>query len=292
MARVMRDKRFESSGYCAWKLEALREVILDKEPCFLTLLSYFNAYGGAPLHLLVITGLSRLLSSHATLVYLASAFTGIADHWLVEPSHLLLPMMPPYAALYSPGGVYTHPTILIVSLATFISYKSKCKAGSYPRGTILELIPKTQGLKTVGPCGRNYLKGFEGLAMSTGNGHTDSTELRTENKLSQKFVLVDNYVFDDMNSVDTGGSSDGSDGNTVGANQTPRKRSCERTPATRSMFSLWTFLLRNKKAKFSCEKSSDEEEEAAAERASEVNFADEISGINIGPPSPTSSINY
>ncbi|XLT47370.1 hypothetical protein HN873_039974, partial [Arachis hypogaea] len=31
----------------------------------------------APLHLLVITG----LSSHAILVYLASAFTGIADHW-------------------------------------------------------------------------------------------------------------------------------------------------------------------------------------------------------------------
>ncbi|XP_020963305.1 uncharacterized protein LOC110264961 [Arachis ipaensis] len=45
-------------------------------------------------------------------------------------------------------------------------------------------------------------------------------------------------------------------------------------------------------AKFSCEKRSDEEEATAAERASEVNFADEISGINIGPPSPTSSINY
>ncbi|XLU61828.1 hypothetical protein S245_021037 [Arachis hypogaea] len=59
-----------------------------------------------------------------------------------------------------------------------------------------------------------------------------------------------------------------------------------------SMFLLWAFLLRNKKTKFSCEKSSDEEEETAAERASEVNFADEISGINTGPPSPTSSINY
>ncbi|RYR66680.1 hypothetical protein Ahy_A03g012734 [Arachis hypogaea] len=33
----------------------------------------------------------------------------------------------------------------------------------------------------------------------------------------------------------------------------------------------------------------DEEEEAAAERASEVNFTDEISGINTGSPSPTSS---
>nr|XP_025607988.1 G-box-binding factor 3-like [Arachis hypogaea] len=30
------------------------------------------------------------------------------------------------------------------------------------------------------------LKGFEGLAMSIGNGHTDSIELRTENKLSQR----------------------------------------------------------------------------------------------------------
>ncbi|QHN87146.1 hypothetical protein HN51_041400 [Arachis hypogaea] len=45
---------------------------------------------------------------------------------------------------------------------------------------------------------------------------------------------------------------------------------------------------RNKKAKFSCEESSDDEEEEA-ERASEVNFPDEISGINTGPPSPTSS---
>ncbi|RYQ94129.1 hypothetical protein Ahy_B08g089012 [Arachis hypogaea] len=33
----------------------------------------------------------------------------------------------------------------------------------------------------------------------------------------------------------------------------------------------------------------DEEEAAAAERASEVNFTDEISGINTGSPSPTSS---
>ncbi|XP_057734505.1 ubiquitin carboxyl-terminal hydrolase 6-like [Arachis stenosperma] len=49
---------------------------------------------------------------------------------------------------------------------------------------------------------------------------------------------------------------------------------------------------RDKKAKFSCEKSSDDEEKEAAERASEVNFADEISEINTGLPSPTSSINY
>ncbi|XLT67295.1 hypothetical protein HN873_023734 [Arachis hypogaea] len=34
------------------------------------------------------------------------------------------------------------------------------------------------------------LKGFEGLAMSIGNGHTDSIELRTENKLSQRFVSL------------------------------------------------------------------------------------------------------
>ncbi|RYR68995.1 hypothetical protein Ahy_A03g015506 [Arachis hypogaea] len=41
---------------------------------------------------------------------------------------------------------------------------------------------------------------------------------------------------------------------------------------------------RNKKAKFSCEESSDDkEEEAATEIASKVNFADEISGINTRP---------
>ncbi|RYR09744.1 hypothetical protein Ahy_B05g078143 isoform E [Arachis hypogaea] len=40
----------------------------------------------------------------------------------------------------------------------------------------------------------------------------------------------------------------------------------------------------------SCEECWDDEEEAvAAERASEVNFTDEISGINTGSPSPTSS---
>ncbi|KAL1333134.1 hypothetical protein AAHE18_11G078000 [Arachis hypogaea] len=108
------------------------------------------------------------------------------------------PMMPPYAALYSPGGVYTHPAIPITG--TPLSMETPPKSANSDR----DLMKK--------------LKGFDGLAMSIGNGHTDSTELRTENKLSQ--------------SVDTGGSSDGSDGNTAGANQTPRKRSCERTPAT------------------------------------------------------------
>ncbi|XP_015954985.1 common plant regulatory factor 1 isoform X2 [Arachis duranensis] len=118
------------------------------------------------------------------------------------------PMMPPYAALYSPGGVYTHPAIPI---------------GSHPHGQGVPSSPATgtplsmeTPAKSAGLMKK--LKGFDGLAMSIGNGHTDSTELRTENKLSH--------------SVDTGGSSDGSDGNTVGANQTPRKRSCERTPAT------------------------------------------------------------
>ncbi|RYR24668.1 hypothetical protein Ahy_B02g058182 isoform B [Arachis hypogaea] len=89
------------------------------------------------------------------------------------------PMMPPYAALYSPRGVYTHPAIPI---------------GPYPHGQgvpsspatgtplSMEMPPKSansnRGLM-------KKLKGFEGLAMSIGNGHTDSTNLRTENKLSQ-----------------------------------------------------------------------------------------------------------
>ncbi|XLT46159.1 hypothetical protein HN873_038763 [Arachis hypogaea] len=97
---------------------------------------------------------------------------------------LLPPMMPPYAALYSPRGVYTHPAIPI---------------GPYPHGQgvpsspatgtplSMEMPPKSansnRGLM-------KKLKGFEGLAMSIGNGHTDSTNLRTENKLSQRFVSL------------------------------------------------------------------------------------------------------
>ncbi|KAK8468775.1 hypothetical protein PHAVU_006G109700 [Phaseolus vulgaris] len=62
------------------------------------------------------------------------------------------------------------------------------------------------------------LKEFDGLAMSIGNGHNESVERGGENRLSQ--------------SVDTEGSSDGSDGSTSGANQTRRKRSREGTPTT------------------------------------------------------------
>ncbi|RYQ95596.1 hypothetical protein Ahy_B08g090952 isoform I [Arachis hypogaea] len=51
-----------------------------------------------------------------------------------------------------------------------------------------------------------------------------------------------------------------------------------------------SFFVENEHSPESCEERWDDEEEVvAAERASEVNFADEISGINTGPPSPTSS---
>ncbi|XP_027938834.1 common plant regulatory factor 1-like isoform X1 [Vigna unguiculata] len=62
------------------------------------------------------------------------------------------------------------------------------------------------------------LKGFDGLAMSIGNCNAESAELGAENSLSQ--------------SVDTERSSEGSDGNTAGANQTKRKRSREQTSTT------------------------------------------------------------
>ncbi|RYQ91785.1 hypothetical protein Ahy_B09g097820 [Arachis hypogaea] len=87
--------------------------------------------------------------------------------------------------------VYTHPAIPITG--TPLSMETPPKSANSDQGLMKKL------------------KGFGGLAMSIGNGHTD--------------------IFDDMNNVDTGDSSDGSDGNTVGANQTPRKKSCERTPA-------------------------------------------------------------
>ncbi|QCE00104.1 plant G-box-binding factor [Vigna unguiculata] len=80
------------------------------------------------------------------------------------------------------------------------------------------------------------LKGFDGLAMSIGNCNAESAELGAENSLSQRFVDPNSFymIITRMNSTSlfSRGSSDGSDGNTAGANQTKRKRSREQTSTT------------------------------------------------------------
>ncbi|KAL2345875.1 hypothetical protein Fmac_007160 [Flemingia macrophylla] len=127
------------------------------------------------------------------------------------------PMMPPYgphyAAIYPHGGVYPHPAVPIGPHPHSQGVPSSPAAGT-PLN--IETPPKSSGNTDQGLMKK--LKEFDGLAMSIGNGHAESAEHGGENRLSQ--------------SVDTEGSSDGSDGNSSGANQTRRKRSREGTPTT------------------------------------------------------------
>lgn len=96
-------------------------------------------------------------------------------------------MMPHYAAMYPHGGVYPHPG---VPLASPMSIDSPAKSsGNSDRGLMKKL------------------KGFDGLAMSIGNGKGDR------------------YDNENSHSGETEGSSEGSDGNT-----TSGKRSRDEPP--------------------------------------------------------------
>ncbi|TYI69485.1 hypothetical protein E1A91_D08G158900v1 [Gossypium mustelinum] len=109
------------------------------------------------------------------------------------------PMMPPYGApyatIYSHGGVYAHPAVPITAAPVEAPTKS---SGNTERGSTKKM------------------KRFDGLAMSIGNGTAENDEGAAEPRLSQ--------------SVETEGSTDGSDGNTTGTDQSRRKRSREGTP--------------------------------------------------------------
>ncbi|KAH9731695.1 G-box-binding factor 3 [Citrus sinensis] len=110
------------------------------------------------------------------------------------------PMMPPYgapyAAIYSTGGVYAHPAVplAVTPLNTEAPTKS---SGNADRGLAKKL------------------KGLDGLAMSIGNASAESAEGGAEQRPSQS---------------EADGSTDGSDGNTVRAGQSRKKRSREGTP--------------------------------------------------------------
>ncbi|XP_012083268.1 common plant regulatory factor 1 isoform X2 [Jatropha curcas] len=110
------------------------------------------------------------------------------------------PMMPPYgtpyAAVYSHGGVYAHPAVPIVGTPLNVEMPTK-STGNTDRGLMKKL------------------KGFDGLAMSIGNGNGSGNAESAEGG-DRRLSL----------SAETEGSSDGSDGNTSGG----RKRSREGTP--------------------------------------------------------------
>ncbi|XP_039001283.1 G-box-binding factor 3-like isoform X5 [Hibiscus syriacus] len=115
------------------------------------------------------------------------------------------PIMPPYATIYPHGGVYVHPTIPMGLHGQGVPSSSEA-----PVETPIRSSGNTnQGLM-------KKLKGFNGLAMSIGNSSDEKAEGGAEPQPSQ--------------SVQIECSTDDSDGNTTGADQTRQKRSREGTP--------------------------------------------------------------
>ncbi|KAA3469638.1 common plant regulatory factor 1-like isoform X2 [Gossypium australe] len=140
------------------------------------------------------------------------------------------PMMPPYGApyatIYSHGGVYAHPAVPILKskdnmVLVFHHHLLQVNpCGEYNGNIVMQTAaPVETPTKSSGNTERGStkkMKGFDGLAMSIGNGTAENDEGAAEPRLSQ--------------SAETEGSTDGSDGNTTGTDQSRRKRSREGTP--------------------------------------------------------------
>ncbi|XP_022924747.1 common plant regulatory factor 1-like isoform X1 [Cucurbita moschata] len=148
--------------------------------------------------------------------YNSAVASGHAPHpYMWGPPQMIPPYGTPYAAIYSHGGVYAHP-------AVSMGPQSHGPGGvpSSPAQAVtplsIETPSKVSGSSSQGLMKK--LKGFDGLAMSIGNVSTESAAGGVEHGPSE--------------SMETEGSSDGSDGTTAGANQTKRKRSREGTPIT------------------------------------------------------------
>lgn len=107
------------------------------------------------------------------------------------PQPMMPPYGPPYAAIYSHGGVYGHPAIPITPTPLAAETPKKSSANS-DNGLVKKL------------------KSFEGLAMSIGSADADSADDGSDKRSSQ--------------SADTGVSSDGDQS---GADKAGRKRSRE-----------------------------------------------------------------
>ncbi|KAG8653480.1 common plant regulatory factor 1 isoform X2 [Manihot esculenta] len=144
--------------------------------------------------------------------YNSAVASGHAPHPYMwgPPQPMMPPYGAPYAAVYSHGGVYAHPTVPI-GLHPHVPGVPSSPASATPVN--VETPTKSAGNTDRGLIKK--LKRFDGLAMSIGNGSSngDSADGGSQ-RLSQ--------------SVETEGSSDGSDGNTAGG----RKRCCEGPPNT------------------------------------------------------------
>ncbi|OWM68690.1 common plant regulatory factor 1-like isoform X2 [Punica granatum] len=124
---------------------------------------------------------------------------GYAPHPYIwgPPQHMIPPYGAPFAAAYSHGGVYAHPATPITPTPMSGETPSK-SSGDASRGLMKKL------------------KSFDGLGMPITNGNVEAAENGTKPRVSE--------------STETEGTSDGSDGNTSGADQIRRKRMYDGTP--------------------------------------------------------------
>ncbi|KAA3462261.1 G-box-binding factor 3-like isoform X1 [Gossypium australe] len=154
---------------------------------------------------------------------------------------IMPPYGTPYATIYPHGGVYVHPTVPTVSLLgqyllIGVLLTKKKNLGVYlgshghgvpssPKSIVMQAAPETPTKSSRNTNGglMKKLKGFDGLAMSIGNSTAENAESGAEPRPSQ--------------SAETEGSTDDSDGNTTGADQTRRKRSREGTPPIGKIYS-------------------------------------------------------
>ncbi|CAH2057747.1 unnamed protein product [Thlaspi arvense] len=142
--------------------------------------------------------------------YYNSAMAAASGHppppYMWNPQHMMSPYGTPYAAVYPHGGgVYAHPGIPMPQ-------GQKGTPLTTP-GTHLSIDTPTKSTGNTDNGLMKKLKEFDGLAMSLGNGNPESNEHKRS-----------------RNSSETDGSSDGSDGNTTGADEPKLKRSREGTP--------------------------------------------------------------
>ncbi|KAL4024428.1 hypothetical protein IC575_012779 [Cucumis melo] len=146
--------------------------------------------------------------------YNSAVASGHAPHpYMWGPPQMIPPYGTPYAAIYSHGGVYAHPA---VSMGPHSHAPGVPSSPAAATPLSIETPSKVSGNSSQGLMKK--LKGFDGLAMSIGNVSTESAEGGAEHGQSE--------------SMETEGSSDGSDGTTAGASHNKRKRSREGTPTT------------------------------------------------------------
>ncbi|XP_077229791.1 common plant regulatory factor 1-like [Tasmannia lanceolata] len=143
--------------------------------------------------------------------------SGHAPHpYMWGPQPLMPPYGNPYAAMYSHGGVYAHPSMPFASHPHIHGITSSATTTDAVTATPLsrETPAKSSGSRDRGLMKK--LKSFDGLPVSTGYGNAENAAGSALLHLSQSLEC------------ETEGSSDGSDGNTLqGGNQRQRKRSGE-----------------------------------------------------------------